>query len=88
MRKSFDPLALSEFARYYGFHYDRVDPFALVEDVLFEMERGLRGSASSLPMIPTYISPVFRIAPFKTVIALDAGGTNLRSALVKFDENG
>ncbi|MCL2472093.1 MAG: hexokinase [Treponema sp.] len=88
MNKKFDPIALSEFARYYGFHYDRIDPAALVEDVLVEMERGLRGPQSCLPMIPTYISPVSKTIPGKTVIALDAGGTNLRAALVKFDENG
>ena len=88
MSKTFDPAALSEFARYYGFHYDRIDPYALVEDVLMEMERGLRGAGSCLPMIPAYISPVSRTTPGKTVIALDAGGTNLRAALVKFDENG
>jgi hexokinase len=39
-------------------------------------------------MIPAYISPVSRVPAGKTVIALDAGGTNLRAALVKFDENG
>ena len=88
MNKSFDPFALSEFARYYGFHYDRIDARGLVDDVLVEMERGLRGQASSLPMIPAYINPVPKITPGKTVIALDAGGTNLRSARVKFDENG
>ena len=87
MGKKFNPAALAEFARYYGFHYDRIDPAALVEDVLFEMERGLRGP-SCLPMIPAYISPVSKTTPHKTVIALDAGGTNLRSALVTFDENG
>jgi len=88
MNRKFDPVALSEFARYYGFHYDRIDPAALVEDVLVEMDRGLRGPLSCLPMIPTYISPVSETTPGKAVIALDAGGTNLRAALVKFDENG
>jgi len=88
MSKKFDPAALSEFARYYGFHYDRIDSAALVEDVLYEMERGLNGLPSSLPMIPAYISPVSKIAPGKVVIALDAGGTNLRAALVEFDESG
>jgi len=88
MSKKFDPAALSEFARYYGFHYDRIDSAALVEDVLYEMERGLNGLPSSLPMIPAYISPVSKIAPGKLVIALDAGGTNLRAALVEFDESG
>jgi len=88
MSKKFDPAALSEFARYYGFHYDRIDPEALVEDVLYEMDRGLKGLPSCLPMIPAYISPVSKITPGKLVIALDAGGTNLRAALVEFDENG
>ena len=88
MSETFNPAALSEFARHYGFHYDRIDPAGLVEDVLVEMERGLRGQTSSLPMIPAYISPVSKTTPGKTVIALDAGGTNLRAALVTFDENG
>jgi hexokinase len=39
-------------------------------------------------MIPSYISPVSHVPPGKTVLALDAGGTNLRASLVRFDENG
>lgn len=88
MSSFFDPKALSDFARYYGFHYDRVDPLALVQDVLIDMERGLRGHHSSLPMIPAHISPISHVPPGKTVIALDAGGTNLRASLVRFDEQG
>ncbi|MDR1219296.1 MAG: hexokinase [Treponema sp.] len=84
----FDPQALSEFAEYYGFHYDIVDPLALKRDVLIDMERGLRGEPSSLPMLPAYISPVSHVPAGKTVIALDAGGTNFRAALVHFDEDG
>ena len=84
----FDPDGLSEFARYYGFHYNRLDPFGLVEDALVEMEQGLKGAPSSLPMLPSYIGALPKIKPGRTVIAMDAGGTNLRSALVKFDENG
>jgi hexokinase len=88
MSKAFDSGLISDFARYYGFHYGRIDPHGLVEDVLVDMERGLKGEASSLPMIPAYISPVSGVPAGKTVIALDAGGTNLRAALVRFDENG
>jgi len=84
----FNAEELSDFARYYGFHYDGVNPGALVKEVLIEMERGLEGSTSSLPMIPSYITPVTRIPAGKTVLALDAGGTNLRSSLVCFNENG
>jgi hexokinase len=39
-------------------------------------------------MIPAYISPAARVPPDKTVIALDAGGTNLRAALIHFDRRG
>ncbi|MCL2478254.1 MAG: hexokinase [Treponema sp.] len=88
MAYKFDPCALSEFARYHGFHYNYIDPINLAKDVLVDMERGLAGQSSSLLMIPTYISPAAHVTPGKTVIALDAGGTNLRAALVKFDENG
>jgi hexokinase len=85
---TFDPKQLADFARYYGFHYDICDPFTLMNDILFEMDRGLKGEPSSLPMLPSYLSPISHVPAGKTVIALDAGGTNLRAALVRFDENG
>ena len=84
----FNAKELSDFARYYGFHYDSYNSHALVEEVLIDMERGLAGADSSLAMIPSYITPVTRLPPGKTVLALDAGGTNLRSSLVHFNENG
>jgi hexokinase len=84
----FNAEELSDFARYYGFHYDAVNPHALVEEVLIEMERGLSGLGSRLPMIPSYITPVTRLPSGKTVLALDAGGTNLRASLVYFNESG
>lgn len=88
MRTTFDPRGLTDFARYYGFHYSGCDPLGLVKDFVLEMERGLRGDASSLPMLPSYISPVSRPKAGVTVLALDAGGTNLRVARIKFDESG
>ncbi|MDR2020625.1 MAG: hexokinase [Treponema sp.] len=88
MTSTFNPAELADFARYYGFHYDNCDPLGMMRDILFDMERGLRGQPSSLPMIPAYISPVSHVPPGKTVIALDAGGTNLRAARVRFDEGG
>jgi hexokinase len=39
-------------------------------------------------MIPSYISPVAKMPPDKQVIALDAGGTNLRASLVRFTADG
>jgi hexokinase len=85
---NFNPKELSDFALHYGFHYRNIDPDAIVKDVLTEMERGLNGKKSSLPMIPSYISPITNIPSGKTVLALDAGGTNLRASLVHFKENG
>ena len=88
MKYKFDPDALNEFARYYGFHYDRIDPAGLVEDVLIDMKKGLSGQPSSLIMIPSYLYPNAKVKSGKTVIALDAGGTNFRAALVSFNEDG
>jgi hexokinase len=88
MSSCYNPQELSDFARYYGFHYDSLDPVALVREILIDMERGLAGLSSSLPMIPSYISPVSKTLPGKTVLALDAGGTNLRVSRVHFDEEG
>ena len=88
MRSCFNPRHLSDFARYYGFHYDSLEPAALVREILVDMERGLAGLSSSLPMIPSYIMPVSRVQAGKTVLALDAGGTNLRVSRVRFDDDG
>jgi hexokinase len=88
MSSGFNPQGLAEFARHYRFHYDMCDPAVLIQDVLSEMDRGLRGQPSNLPMIPAYISPAARMPPDKPVIALDAGGTNLRAALVSFSGTG
>jgi hexokinase len=85
---AFNPAELTGFARHYGFHYAVCDPATLVQDILIDMDRGLRGQSSSLPMIPAYISHISAVPPGKIVLALDAGGTNLRAALVHFDERG
>ena len=86
--KKFNAQEISDFARFYGFHYDSFNSHSLVKDVLIDMEFGLAGKDSSLPMIPSYISPVSHIPAGKTVLALDAGGTNLRASLIEFNEKG
>jgi len=88
MASSFNPALLNDFARSYGFHYDMCDPLVLVRDVRIEMERGLKGKPSPLAMIPSYLRPVSQVPAGKTVIALDAGGTNFRAARVRFSEDG
>ncbi|MDR1505857.1 MAG: hexokinase [Treponema sp.] len=84
----FNPEVLADFARSYGFHYDICDPATLVRDFRIDMERGLNGRTSPLAMIPAYLRAVTEFPLGKTVIALDAGGTNLRAARVTFRESG
>lgn len=65
-----------------------LQPEDLVQTFISDMRAGLAGQDSPLPMIPTYIEPIADIPRGKKVIAMDAGGTNLRAALVSFDNNG
>jgi len=55
---------------------------------LDEMEKGLSGTNSSLMMIPTYIKTEENLPLGESVIVLDAGGTNFRTATVRFDKPG
>lgn len=52
-----------------------------------EMNRGLRGRGS-LRMMPSYLGVPKELPKNKPVVALDAGGTNLRIALVTFPQSG
>ncbi|HUJ68097.1 MAG TPA: hypothetical protein VLW86_01165 [Syntrophorhabdales bacterium] len=69
-------------------HYEDYDVAVLVGMILKDMALGLEGKGSSLEMIPTYVGPAQNIPVGEPVIVLDAGGTNLRSALVRFDSSG
>lgn len=61
---------------------DRIDRQAMIATFLSEMEKGLKGEASSLRMIPAYVGVDGKAAAGTKVATLDAGGTNFRSALV------
>src|SRR5512142_3325116 len=69
------------------FHGD-IDALRCTEEFREEMEAGLCGRPSSLRMIPTFIEANREIPVGEPVIAMDAGGTNLRIALVEFDAEG
>ena len=71
-----------------GLLADSIDPDTVLDDFLTEMKMGLVGEMSSLAMIPTFITIDKPVPAFKPVIALDAGGTNLRVAIVVFDGEG
>jgi hexokinase len=53
-----------------------------------EMLKGLEGEKSTLRMIPTYIEADNQFLTEVPVVAVDAGGTNFRAALVQFNRNG
>jgi len=53
-----------------------------------EMKNGLEGKESSLRMIPTYIEAENDFIREKPVLAIDAGGTNFRAALISFTAEG
>lgn len=69
-------------------HYRGVDMGRTAAAFLEEMRRGLEGLPSSLDMIPTYIETSREVPAARRVIAMDAGGTNLRVAVVSFDGRG
>ncbi|MEA4895040.1 MAG: hypothetical protein VB064_07230 [Oscillospiraceae bacterium] len=78
---------INEFLRGISMHPDQTDLRSATHEFISELEKGLRGENSSLKMIPTYISAYGTPTDDIPVIAIDAGGTNLRTSLVTF-ENG
>ncbi len=75
------------FLRRNGMEAEDFDLEAGLQVYLEEMRRGLSGEPSSLEMIPTYIELAPSLPVQEPVIAVDAGGTNLRIALVRFDRD-
>jgi hexokinase len=59
-----------------------------VEAFLSEMDRGLAGAPSSLRMIPTFIEVDREVPRGRPAVVIDAGGTNLRAAVVEFGGDG
>jgi len=60
----------------------------LLARFLDEMGRGLNGESSSLAMIPAYVDTEGAVPSGKAVAVIDAGGTNLRICLARFNEQG
>ena len=63
-----------------------IDDDKVLSFFMSEMDKGLEGKDSSLQMIPTYIGTDAVIEDGKSVIVLDAGGTNFRTCLVTFNQ--
>ncbi len=71
------------------------DVNAVIRAMLYDMEEGLvrnpenpPGMGPALDMIPTWATPPEAAPKNKTVIVIDAGGTNFRSCLVSFNAEG
>ena len=65
-----------------------VNPGEVLSFFFSEMEKGLDGEKSSLKMIPTYAEAPQKLPAGESVIVMDAGGTNFRTCLVTFDDEG
>lgn len=77
-----------DYLRRRGMHPDTIDPNQELPRFLTDMKDGLAGLSAHLAMLPSYVSSASPIASPRKALVLDAGGTNLRRALVTFHENG
>lgn len=69
----------------------RLDVDGIISALLYDMNAGLSGSGAMKAgedMIKTWCMPPEKQPAGKSVIVIDAGGTNFRSCLVTFDGNG
>ncbi len=80
-------MKVAEFFAKHRFSAD-IDTNAMLAEFDRQMTAGLEGRVHSLAMIPAYVD-VDRSVPTTTpIIVLDAGGTNLRVAVIQFDPSG
>jgi len=67
---------------------NHVDILSVADGILDDMKKGLRKEKADQDMIRTFCNPPSQSVSGKSVIVIDAGGTNFRSCLVSFDDNG
>ncbi len=77
---------IDEFLLQTGMHPDLIDMAWQTDAFRKEIRLGLRDNASSLPMLPTYLTTDGSLPQNEPVLVIDAGGTNLRLARVTFME--
>lgn len=76
-----------DFLRAHGSAPDQIPGEACLGELLEQMDLGLAGQGN-IPMLPSYLSTDIRPQPGDRCCVLDAGGTNLRTALAWFDPDG
>ncbi len=79
---------INQFLKEHKIRSSDIDIQKLIEIITADMVNGLQGLTSSLRMIPTYIEADNQFLTEVPVVAIDAGGTNFRAAIVKFNKLG
>lgn len=79
--------AVSAFLARHNF-VNHVDIYSSALAILDDMKKGLKKEPADQDMIRTFCNPPEQSASGKSVIVIDAGGTNFRSCLVSFDKDG
>ncbi len=67
---------------------NHIDVLSVAQAIQSDMIKGLKKEKADQDMIRTFCNPPETSACGKSVIVIDAGGTNFRSCLVTFDANG
>lgn len=80
-------MTIPEFFAKHRFAAD-VDADALLAEFGRQMDAGLAGSPKSLAMLPAWLGVDREVPTESPVVVLDAGGTNLRVAVIWFDRAG
>ncbi|RKX87372.1 MAG: hexokinase [Spirochaetes bacterium] len=83
-----DKKKTEQFLNQTDMHPERIKMTSTVDDMVDDMKRGLNGEPASMEMIPTFIEVDTKVQQDKKAVVLDAGGTNLRAALVSFNSEG
>jgi hexokinase len=81
-------MTINNFLKAYQLRTVDIDINDLINVFTKEMDLGLAGHPSSLRMIPTYIAAENEVLKDTPVLAIDAGGTNFRAALITFGSDG
>ena len=72
----------------HGMNADRIDLDICTKAIYAQMLAGLKTKSETMPMIPTYLHGEMDVPKNRKVAVIDAGGTNFRTALVSFNNNG
>lgn len=78
----------AEFIKKHNMDYRDIVIEQEIPRYLEEMQAGLDGKPSSLLMLPTYLKLNDEVEKNKPVVCIDAGGTNLRIAVARFNDGG